>query len=478
MRANIILRYMGFVLLLNAAFMFASAGISYYFDIDTGFYPLLLSGMLTSALALIPILFVPGGDKINNKEGYCIVVGSWLMSCVAGMMPYLLWGGEFTLVNAWFESVSGYTTTGATILTDVESVPKGLLFWRSATHWMGGVGVVLFALVVLPTIGRTKMTISNVEISNIAKDNYRYRSNQILHILLWVYLAMTVVCILLLKTAGMNWFDAVNHALSTISTGGFSNRNASVGFYDNVWIEIIIMFFMILASLHFGVIFATVAGKHNNIMRSEVVRFFLLSMAVTAIVITISLLRENVYDNFWQSLRVSAFQTVSLATTTGFSIAGMNTWGGLPVLLLLYMSIQCGCAGSTCGGIKADRVVLAAKILKGKIRQQQHPNAIITIKLNNTVQDQSILNYALLFIVAYVGLLIIGTAVFAAFGFSLDGSFAAAVASLGNVGQEACSFGGFPGAPVFLRFFAPILMLLGRLEIFGFLQLFLLNRWK
>ena len=188
MRANIVMKYMGYVLLLNAAFMFASAATSWYFDVDTAFYPLLLSGVLTMAIGIIPLLFVPSGDNITSKEGYCIVVGSWMMSCVVGMMPYLLWGGEFSLVNAWFESVSGYTTTGATILKDIEAVPKGLLMWRSATHWMGGIGVVMFALVILPSIGKTKMTISSMEISHLAKDNYQYRSNVIMHILLWIYL--------------------------------------------------------------------------------------------------------------------------------------------------------------------------------------------------------------------------------------------------------------------------------------------------
>ena len=158
------MRYMGYVMLLNAAFMLLSAATSHYFG-DTALYPLLLSGVLTAAVGAIPIMFVPGGEKISNKEGYCIVVGSWMMSCLVGMMPYLLWGGEFTLVNAWFESVSGYTTTGASILKNIEAVPKGLLFWRSATHWMGGIGVVMFALVILPSIGKTKMTISSVEIS-------------------------------------------------------------------------------------------------------------------------------------------------------------------------------------------------------------------------------------------------------------------------------------------------------------------------
>ncbi|MBR2332929.1 MAG: TrkH family potassium uptake protein, partial [Rikenellaceae bacterium] len=303
MRANIVMKYMGYVLLLNAAFMFASAATSWYFDVDTAFYPLLLSGVLTMAIGIIPLLFVPSGDNITSKEGYCIVVGSWMMSCVVGMMPYLLWGGEFSLVNAWFESVSGYTTTGATILKDIEAVPKGLLMWRSATHWMGGIGVVMFALVILPSIGKTKMTISSMEISHLAKDNYQYRSNVIMHILLWIYLGMTLLCTALLKIAGLNWFDAVNHALSAVATGGFSTRNASIGAFNNGWVEAILIFFMLLASVHFGVIFATLTGKRNNMFRSEVVRYFLASVAVVALISGISAWNEGLFPTIWSALR-------------------------------------------------------------------------------------------------------------------------------------------------------------------------------
>ncbi len=478
MRAHIVMKYMGYVLLLNAAFMFASAMTSWYFDVDTAFFPLLLSGVLTASIGLLPIIFVTDNEKINNKEGYCIVVGSWMMSCLVGMMPYLLWGGEFTLVNAWFESVSGYTTTGATILKDIEAVPKGLLMWRSATHWMGGVGVVMFALVILPSIGKSKMTISNVEISNLAKDNYQYKSNTIMHILLWVYLSMTVLCTVLLKIAGLNWFDAINQALSTVSTGGFSTRNASIGAFNNGWVELILGFFMLLSSIHFGVIFATIMGKRNNMFRSEVVRYFLLSVFIGAVICAISANAQGAFPSFGSAMRASLFQSVSLITTTGFSITGVFGWGSIATLILLFMSIQCGCAGSTTGGIKTDRIVLAFKTLKARIKQQQHPNAVIRIKLNDQIQDSNVVNYAMIFIVAYVGMLLLGAVGFAVCGFSMDGSLAASVASLGNVGMEVCDFGGFANAPGFARFFAPILMLFGRLEIFGFIQLFFLNTWK
>ena len=477
MRINIVMRYMGYVMLLNAAFMLVSAATSWYFG-DTALYPLLLSGVLTGAMGAVPIMFVPGGEKISNKEGYCIVVGSWMMSCLVGMMPYLLWGGEFTLVNAWFESVSGYTTTGASILKDIEAVPKGLLFWRSSTHWMGGIGVVMFALVILPSIGKTKMTISSIEISNLAKDNYQYRSNVIMHILLWVYVSMTVICTVLLKVAGMNWFDAVNHSFSAVATGGFSTRTASVGAFNNGWVELILAFFMLMSSIHYGVIFATITGKRNNMFRSEVVRYFLGSVVVCGLVCAISTRLDGLYNTFGEALRVGLFQCASLVTTTGFVTTNIFTWGSVAVMALMFSSIQGGCAGSTAGGVKADRVVLAFKVLKMRIKQQQHPNAVIRIKLNGQLQESGVVDYAMQFVVAYALMVAVGAVVFALCGFSFDGAVSASVASLGNVGMEVCDFGGFSSAPGFVRFFSPVLMLFGRLEIFGFIQLFLLSTWK
>ena len=201
MRISIILRYVGTVMLCVSAFMLVSAGISYMNNVDSGFYPLLLSSLLTFTLGAFPMLFVPRARSISNKEGFTIVVGSWILASLVGMFPYLIWGGEFTLVNAWFESVSGYTATGATILNDIENLPQGLLFYRTSSNWLGGVGIVMFALVILPSLGASKMALSNVELSSLAKDNYRYRTQIIVRILLIVYVGLTIATTVALKCA-------------------------------------------------------------------------------------------------------------------------------------------------------------------------------------------------------------------------------------------------------------------------------------
>jgi trk system potassium uptake protein TrkH len=397
------------------------------------------------------------------------------------MFPYLLWGGEFTVVNAWFESVSGFTATGASILNNIEALPKGLLFWRSVTHWIGGVGVVMFALVILPMMGRSRMTVSSLEISSMARDNYRYRSSKIMQILLTVYLGMTLLCVGALRLAGMGWFDAVNHAFSAVATGGFSTRNASVGAFNNVWVEIVLMFFMFASSLHYGIIYATIIGRKNNIFRTEAAKFYISTTAIICIAVTLTLWFNGTYGNFFEALRQGTFQVVSIVTTSGFATADTTVWPALAVCLLMWLSVQGGMAGSTSGGLKSDRVLIAGKLIKARIKQQQHPNAIIRIKNNGVVQDNDLVNCAVLYIVIYGCIILAGTLINAACGLDTMTAFTASVASTGNIGPgfgEVGSLANFSAMPIVVKIVCTLQMLLGRLEIFGLLQFFLMKWWR
>lgn len=480
MRTGLIFKYIGGVLLLDSAFMLVSAAISWLNGMDSGFTPLSLSFLLTALLGAFPFIFVNRKEQINAKEGYIIVTGAWLMSCLVGTFPYLLWGDNFTFTNAWFESVSGFTTTGATIINQVESLPAGLLFWRSSTHWIGGVGVVMFALAVLPAIGRTKMTLYSVELSTLAKDNFRFQTRKIVGILLFVYVGMTAVETVLLRIAGMNWFDAVNHAFSTISTGGFSTKSASIAYYDNTWIELIIVFFMFVSGLHFGLIFSTVRGNKNNVFRSEVARYYFLSVTIGIAMMAFSLWHSGIYNSLGEALRYGMFQGVSIITTTGFAGADTNLWTPLCMVVLTFFTFQCACAGSTCGGIKCDRVLLAFKVTKNRIRQQQHPNAVLRTKLNGVTQNDSTINFAMLYIVIYLFFIFMGTLVNTACGTDFVTGFTAAVTCMGNAGP---GFGGvgsmetYEHLPALMKWSSSALMLFGRLEIFGLIQLFMLKWW-
>lgn len=481
MRVHVVIRYIGTILLFIAAFMLASAGVSMLNDYDSAFYPLLLSSFMTALLGLFPLIFVDKVDEIKSKEGYVIVVGSWLVACIVGMFPYLIWGGEFTLINAWFESVSGFTTTGASILNDIEFLPHGLLFWRASSAWIGGIGVVMFALVILPSMGRSRQMLYNVEVSTIAKDNFHYRSRVIIRILSSVYIGLTIITTLLLKYSGMRWFDAVTHAMSACSTCGFSTKNASMAYFDNPLMEAILIGAMILASIHFGILYATITRRRNNIFRSEVVRSYIGMLTVISLIIAVSLYSNGTYESLGESLRHAAFQVVSVTTTSGFATADTNTWSSLAIVLLVFCSVVCGCAGSTSGGMKVDRVLMAFKVIRNRMKVQQHPNAIIRTKIDGTVQDDSVLSLVMSFIVAYIALVLIGTILYTTFGTDLMTGFTASISCISNVGPgfgDVGSMNNFSTLPAVLKFGSTMLMLVGRLEIFGFIQLFFINSWK
>ena len=469
------------VLQFIAAFMLLSAIVSMVNDYDSAFYPLLLSSFLTSLLGLFPLIFAEKVEDIKIKEGYAIVVGSWLVACIVGTFPYLIWGGEFSAINAWFESVSGFTTTGSSILNDIEFLPRGMLFWRAASAWIGGVGVVMFALVILPSMGRSRHMLSNVELSTIAKDNFHYRSRVIIRILTMVYVGLTACTTLALKLAGMTWFDATTQAMSACATCGFSTKNLSVGFWDNPMIEAILMAAMTLSAIHFGILYASMTGRKNNIFRSEVVRTFIGMMTIIAVAISLSLLAEGIYDNWGESFRHSAFQVVSVTTTSGFATADTNTWTPLAIMLLIICSVVCGCAGSTSGGMKVDRMLIASKIIRNRMKVQLHPNAVIRTKVDGAVQDEGVQSLVMTFIVAYIMTVLLGTIIYTMFGLDLVSSLTASIACVSNVGPgfgEVGSLDNFSALPAVLKFNSTVLMLIGRLEIFGFIQLLFIRSWR
>lgn len=481
LRFSVVIRYIGFVQLVLAVFMLLSAGIAYVNDVDTSYSPLLMSSLLTLLMGCFPMIFVPSTDRISQKEGYCIVVGAWVVSSIVGMFPYLMWGGEFTVINAWFESVSGFTTTGASILNDIEALPRGLLFWRMSTCYIGGVGVIMFALVILPSIGKSKMMLSNVELSSLAKDNFNYRTQTVVRIILTIFIVLTVLTTIALKLSGMCWFDAVCHAMAATATCGFGTKNTSIAFFNSPLIETILMVTMAVSGIHYGLIYATCTGKHNNIFRSEVTKFYFAIIASAALLIGVSLWVADLYPNIFESLRYALFHTISIITTTGFATADCNEWTSFAILILIFCSMVCACAGSTSGGLKIDRLLLAVKMMRNRLRRQQHPAAIFRTKIDGIPQDRDMLNTVMVYTVAFMMLILIGTFFNTLFGADLMTGFSAAVACASNVGPGFGDIGtmdNYSAMPLVTKANLTFLMLLGRLEIFGLIQLFFIRWWR
>lgn len=461
----------GKALQINALFMLLSLGVSMVYGFDSGFTPLLISFLITSIAGFFPMIFAKGAQQETTQDGFITIVVSWLLSFIFGMLPYVLWGGEFTLMNAWFESVSGYTTTGSTILTDIEALPKSLLMWRSSTHYIGGLGVIIFLLMVLPDTSPFKLRLSHLELSSLAKEGYRYKSGKTVRVITLVYIGLTIAEFLCLWIAGMGPFDAINHSFSTIATGGFSTRNASIMHYDSNAINIIIMVFMVLASMHFGVIYATIATRSFKPLKHSITRYYILTILVFSALATVSLIAQGgmkVSD----AMMAGPFQVISFISTTGFGQSDNAAWPVMANAVLLAAAIHCGCSGSTTGGIKADRVYIALKAIVCDFRKRLSPSAIFRIRIGEAYVPEETVASIFLYIVLYIVVLFLSFVLVLLCGVEIGDAFSGTLASLGNVGPGLGSLGtlgNYSAQPEIAKFIYTLDMFLGRLEIFPIL---------
>ncbi len=456
-------------LLVSALFMLLSIIVSLIYGRDAAFTPLLISFIITLLVGAFPFIFVRKASVMSLREGFVTIVLSWLLSFIFGMLPYVLWGGEFTLINAWFESVSGYTTTGSTILTDVEALPKSLLFWRSSTHYIGGLGVVVFLLLVMPGASPFKLKLTNMEMSSLSKEGYRYKSSKIISVIVAIYVGLTVASCLSLWIAGMPFFDAINHAFSIAATGGFSTRNLSVGAFGSDVINIIVLIFMVVCAMHFGLIYATFATRSFKPMNNTVVKYYFGSIAVCSLIIMFSLMSEGGYDHWGRAAMDATFTVVSYMSTAGFGICDNSSWPWIAGIVLLFVSFQCGCSGSTTGGIKVDRILIAFKAVIQEMKQRLHPTAVARVRLSGHHLSDSSVKGVMTYIVAYVFLTLISILLVLICGESASDAVSGVIASIGSVGPglgELGAMDNYSAQSAMAKFIYAFDMFLGRVEIY------------
>ena len=384
-------------------------------------------------------------------------------------MPYVLYGGEFTLMNAWFESVSGFTTTGSTILNDIEALPKSLLFWRSSTHYIGGLGVVVFLLLVIPSASPYRLKLTNMEMSSLSKDGYRYKSAKVVRIITIVYASLTILALLSLWAAGMPFFDAINHAFSIAATGGFSTKNLSVGAFESDLINVIVLFFMAVCAMHFGLIYAVVVTRSFKPLNNTVVRYYFGSILVMTLLIAFSLLTKGGYESVGKALMDSSFTVVSYMSTAGFAICDNSLWPWLAGVVLLFASFQCGCAGSTTGGIKVDRIIIAFKAFFSEIKHRLHPMSVSHTRMSGHHLADSAVHAVLMYMVVYFLVIFVSIIAVILCGCNATEAVSGVVASLGSVGPglgELGSLENYSLQPAMAKFIFTFDMFLGRVEIY------------
>ena len=459
----------GKALLVSALFMALSVGVSLIYGRDSGFVPLLVSFVVTLIVGGFPFIFVDNVPSLSMKDGFVTIVLAWILSFIFGMLPYVLWGGEFTLVNAWFESVSGYTTTGSTILNNIEALPKSLLFWRSSTHYIGGLGVVVFLLLVMPDASPYRLRLTNMELSALSKDGYRYKSTKVVWVITMVYIGLTVTSCLALWGAGMPFFDAVNHAFSIAATGGFSTKNISIAAFDSDLINLVAMIFMAVAAIHFGLLYAVVATRSFKPLNNPVVKYYFCSILVLSLIAAFSLIKDGGYDSWGKALMDSAFNVVSYMSTTGFANCDNSQWPWLASIVLIFVSFHCGCSGSTTGGIKVDRLLISFKAIGNEVRRRLHPSSVSQVRLGGHNFPDSTIGAVMMFIVMYVLVIFASVLLVMIFGTDATEAVSGVIASVGSVGPgigELGSMDNYSSQLISAKIIYTFDMFLGRLEIY------------
>ncbi len=475
MNWKVISWFIGISLLLVAALMTVSGMIALMTPGDDSRLSLFFSALLTGSVGLFPLIFArKAHHRLSFREGNSIVVGAWLFACFFGMLPFLFYGGEFTPVNAIFESVSGFTTTGASILNDIEALPRGLQFWRISTAWVGGVGIVtLFSMI---TQGADKSTLSGAEISSVAREPFAGERNaSFANRMLITYVVLTLISFFSLKFTGLGWFDALTNAMSACSTCGFCVRNASIAYYANPAAELVLTVSMLAAGVHFGILFlAFLSGRPKYLWKSETIKVFMSLVALAMILITIDLLVKGNYPSLGSALRDASFQVASIATTTGFATQDTTLWPPLSMSVLIICSLICGCSGSTSGGIKIDRAILAAKGIHRKVGLTVSPNRVQAVRVDGRTRTDDQVNDAFSYIFCYLFVVVVFAAVNLVFGQDFITGVTASVACIGNVGPgfgDVGSMSNFAAFPTVLKISCMVEMLIGRLEIFPILYL-------
>lgn len=489
---GIIARIIGILLIIEGFFMLTALPFSYYFggeDILTwsffdgkrDFWPLLISGMATIVIGVWLHFFTKEAqkDSIGKREGYIIVSLAWVIISLFGALPYLLSGAITGYTDAFFETISGFTTTGATILVDIEAMPKGLLYWRATTHWIGGMGIIVLSLAILPFLGIGGMQLFIAEVPGPTPDKLHPRITQTAKRLWGIYFLFTFAQTLLLMLGGLDFFDSLTHAYATMATGGFSTKNDSIASFSP-YVQYVITFFMFLAGVNFTLHYMALHGRLRDVIRNEEFRYFFLTIAVITVIITVSLFFSGT-SGVESSFRNALFTVVSIVTTTGFVTADYLVWPGMLWFLIFLLMFVGGSAGSTGGGVKVVRQMLLFKNSMLELKRLLHPQAIIPVRMNGKPVSQDIIFRVLAFFLIYMLIFAFGTFIMSLFGLDFETAIGATAATVGNIGPgigNVGPVGNYLDVPMGGKWFLSLLMLLGRLELFTVLILFSPAFWK
>ncbi|HQE95613.1 MAG TPA: TrkH family potassium uptake protein [Candidatus Marinimicrobia bacterium] len=450
------------------------------FQHDAATPAFLFSIAVATGVGLLMQIRKPRNFNIQRWEAMVIVVIGWIGASVIGALPFYFSGYFDGFINALFESVSGFTTTGASILNDIESLPISLLVWRTLTHWIGGMGIIILALVVLPAINISGRNLYSFESSSLANEQITPKIKDTARLLWTVYFILTVSETVLLLILGLPFFDAALTAMATIATGGFSPKNASIAAYNNVYVEIVVIIFMILSGINFTLYLRMFQSRKNWRDYSETVYIYFAIMAVASLIIVINL-RSHTYNSWSEAIRYGVFQAVSINTTTGFVTTDWDIWQPVAHIVLLILMLVGACPGSTCGAIKNSRIVLLIKSIHRELIQIIHPRVVTTIHLNKRPIDEKTIQNAIVYIGMYLCFWLVASMIVALGGVAPESALIAVATTLGGVGPGIGLFGpieSYAALSVLNKIVLMASMLFGRLEFYSILIVFLPTFWQ
>ncbi len=439
-----------------------------------------LAGVLLTSGSLYLLTRRKRDFQFTARDGFLLVSLSWVTISAAGALPFFLTGAIPSYTEAFFETMSGFTTTGASILTDIEALPRSLLFWRSLSHWLGGMGIVVLTVAILPLLGIGGLPLIQAESPGPRVDKLVPKVTETAKILWLIYFSLTILETLLLMAGGMDLFDALTHTFGTLATGGFSPKAASVGHYDSAYIDGVITLFMLMAGVNFGLYFSLIRRKHQTLRKNTELKAYLIIFAGASALITFSLL-GTAYSSLGEAVRYAGFQAASILTTTGYATADFDAWPTLAKGVLFALMFVGGSSGSTGGGIKVIRIVTLLKVSWNEMRYLMHPRGIHRPRLNGQPINKGMVYTIIGFFFLYLLLLMIITLAVAASGFELLTSFSTALVTLGNIGPGFAKVGptmNYHFLPDHLKWLLSLAMMVGRLEVYTVLIIFTPRFWR
>lgn len=469
---------LGKMLGVEALLLLLPAFVGLIYQEKSGISFLITAGIL-AVIFLLAGIRKPKNKKIYGKDGMLIVALVWLLWSLFGALPFTISGSIPSYIDAFFETVSGFTTTGSTTLTDVEALPQCMLFWRSFTHWVGGMGVLVFAMMLTSLDKESGMYLMRAEVPGPEKDKLVPKMRESSRILYGMYLALSVIQVVLLLFGGMNLFDSLIHTFGTAGTGGFSNYALSVGHFNSAYIDVVISIFMILFGVNFGLYFLLLVRDFKPVWKNEELRAYLLIIAIATLLIAINI--NGDYPNFMQSLRYSLFQVASIITTTGFATTDFNYWPMFSKWILILLMVIGACASSTGGGIKVSRGLVVLKTIKQSVKQLVHPKSVSIIRLNGKKMNSETLKNVYYYLMAYAVIAAGSVILVSLDNMDMETTLSAVMTTLNNVGPGFAvvgPMGSFADFSVFSKIIFSLDMLVGRLEIFPFLILFTAFAWR